>query len=96
MNTAIKILERCVEQGKPVLIENLGNAIDASVSPIYARQVITRGRTKIIKMGDKELTLDPKFNLFLHTKLSNPHYPPEIQAECALINFTVTESGLED
>ena len=32
----------------------------------------------------------------MHTKLSNPHYPPEIQAECALINFTVTEAGLED
>jgi dynein heavy chain len=47
-------------------------------------------------MGDKELTLDPKFNLYLHTKLSNPHYPPEIQAECTLINFTVTEAGLED
>jgi dynein heavy chain len=29
-------------------------------------------------MGDKELTLDPKFNLYLHTKMSNPHYPPEI------------------
>jgi len=96
MNQAIKCLERCVEQGKPVLIENLGEAIDASIAPIYARQIIKRGRTSIIKMGDKELTLDPKFNLFLHTKLSNPHYPPEIQAECALINFTVTESGLED
>lgn len=47
-------------------------------------------------MGDKELTLDPKFNLYLHTKMSNPHYPPEIQAECTLINFTVTELGLED
>ena len=47
-------------------------------------------------MGDKELSLDPKFKLFLHTKLSNPHYPPEIQAECTLINFTVTEKGLED
>lgn len=42
------------------------------------------------------MTLDPKFNLYLHTKLSNPHYPPEIQAECTLINFTVTEAGLED
>jgi len=47
-------------------------------------------------MGDKELSLSPNFKLFLHTKLSNPHYPPEIQAECTLINFTVTESGLED
>lgn len=36
------------------------------------------------------------FKLILHTKLSNPHYPPEIQAETTLINFTVTESGLED
>jgi len=47
-------------------------------------------------MGDKELSLSPNFNLYLHTKLQNPHYQPEIQAECALINFTVTESGLED
>jgi dynein heavy chain len=36
------------------------------------------------------------FQLYLHTKLSNPHYPPEIQAEATLINFTVTAAGLED
>jgi dynein heavy chain len=37
MTQAIRILERSVEQGKPVLIENLDNAIDASIAPIYAR-----------------------------------------------------------
>jgi dynein heavy chain len=47
-------------------------------------------------MGDKELSLHKDFSLYLHTKLSNPHYQPEIQAECTLINFTVTEFGLED
>jgi dynein heavy chain len=32
----------------------------------------------------------------MQTKLANPHYPPEVQAECTCINFTVTEAGLED
>jgi len=92
----IKTVELSIENGSPVMIENLDNSIDAVLQPVYARAVIKKGRNKYIKMGDKELSLNPKFNLFLHTKLSNPHYPPEIQAECTLINFTVTESGLED
>lgn len=43
-----------------------------------------------------QVEYNKNFRLFLHTKLSNPHYPPEIQAETTLINFTVTEKGLED
>lgn len=92
----VKTIEFAVEAGEPVLIENMDNSIDAVIQPVYSRAVIKRGKSKYIKMGDKELQLSPNFNLFLHTKLSNPHYPPEIQAECTLINFTVTEDGLED
>ena len=91
-----KDIEFSVENGTPVLIENMGESIDAVIQPVYSRAIIKKGKTKYIKMGDKELTLHPDFNLFLHSKLSNPHYPPEIQAECTLINFTVTEGGLED
>merc|ERR1719331_2542056 len=89
-------LKECLVGGDPVLIENMGNSIDAVIQPVYARCIIKKGKSKYIKLGDKELTLSPEFNLFMHTKLSNPHYPPEIQAECTLINFTVTEAGLED
>lgn len=92
----VKVIELSVENGTPVLIENMENSIDAVIQPVYARAIVKRGKSKYIKMGDKELQLSPQFNLFLHTKLSNPHYPPEIQAECTLINFTVTEDGLED
>ena len=92
----VKILESAIELGNPVMIENLENNIDAVIQPVYARAIIKRGKSRYIKMGDKELSLHPNFNLYLHTKLQSPHYPPEIQAECALINFTVTETGLED
>ncbi|KAE9148960.1 Dynein alpha chain, flagellar outer arm [Phytophthora fragariae] len=47
-------------------------------------------------MGDKMVELHPDFRLYLHTKLSNPHYPPELQAETTMINFAVTQQGLED
>jgi dynein heavy chain len=32
----------------------------------------------------------------LHTKLSNPRFAPEVQAETCLVNFTCTEAGLEE
>ena len=38
----------------------------------------------------------PNFRLILHTKYFNPHYKPEMQAQCTLINFLVTRDGLED
>jgi dynein heavy chain, axonemal len=47
-------------------------------------------------MGDKEVEYNSKFRLILHTKLANPHYKPEMQAQTTLINFTVTRDGLED
>ena len=52
--------------------------------------------SRYIKMGDKEVEYHPEFRLILHTKLANPHYKPEMQAQTTLINFTVTREGLED
>ena len=51
---------------------------------------------RYIKIGDKEVEFHPQFRLILHTKLANPHYKPEMQAQTSLINFTVTIDGLED
>lgn len=52
--------------------------------------------SRYIKIGDKEIEYHPDFRLILHTKLANPHYKPELQAQTTLINFTVTREGLED
>ncbi len=64
--------------------------------PVNQRATIKRGYRYLIKFGDKECDFHPEFRLFLHTKLSNPHFAPEIQAETSLVNFTVATVGLED
>ena len=89
-------LEIAIEHGHSAMIENMGDSIDAILMPIIARSFIKKGKNKILKFAGKDLTLDANFKLFLQTKLSNPHYPPEVQAEATLINFTVTEDGLGD
>ena len=92
----IDTVENCIENGIPLLIENLQDDIDAVLDPVLARQTIKRGRNLVMKLGDKEVSYDPNFRLFLQTKLSNPHYKPEIAAQTTLVNFCVTEKGLED
>lgn len=49
-----------------------------------------------MKIGEKEIDYNSNFRLILHTKLSNPHYKPEMQAQTTLINFTVNRDQLED
>ncbi|MEW5298846.1 MAG: hypothetical protein WDW36_001923 [Sanguina aurantia] len=95
-DNTVAVMERAIEAGHSVLIENMGESIDAVLSPVITRSTFKKGRNLYVKLGDKEVEYNKNFKLFLHTKLSNPHYPPEIQAETTLINFTVTEQGLED
>merc|ERR1719262_1416629 len=78
------------------MIENIELQIDAVLNPVVGRKTVKKGRSLMVKLGDKEVDYSPNFKLYIQTKLSNPHYPPEIQAETTLINFMVTEDGLED
>lgn len=87
-------IERAVSAGDVVLIENIGESVDPVLDPLLGRNTIKKGRA--IKMGDKEVEYHPDFKMILHTKLGNPHYKPEMQAQTTLINFTVTRDGLED
>lgn len=87
-------LEQAVTTGATVLLENIGLTIDPVIDPLIGRNTIKKGRA--IRLGGKEIDYDPKFRLMLQTKLANPHYPPELQAQVTLINFTVTRDGLED
>lgn len=74
------------------MIENIDEKIDAVLDPLLGRVLIKKG--KCIKIGEKDMDFNPCFRLILHTKMANPHYKPEMQAQTILINFTVTKDGL--
>ena len=92
----IRMLTTAISMGETVIIENVGSDIDATLDPVLAQSLTKKGRNWFLKFAGEEVEYDPKFKLFLTTKLSNPHYKPETSAQCTLINFIATEAGLED
>jgi len=92
----INTLEGAISNGFCVIIENLTEEVDATLDPVLSRSMYRKGRSMFLKLGGEEVEYDKKFQLYLQTKLANPHYKPEIAAQCTLINFIATESGLED
>ena len=90
----LEVVENALATGDVLLIENIEESIDAVLDPLIGRNTIKKGRA--IKIGENECEYHSNFRLILQTKLANPHYKPETAAQCTIINFIVTEQGLED
>ncbi|RKO94376.1 dynein heavy chain and region D6 of dynein motor-domain-containing protein [Blyttiomyces helicus] len=89
-------VDDCISQGRPLLIEDVEEALDPTLDNILEKNLIKAGRSFKILFGDKEIDWCDGFYLYLTTKLPNPNYPPEIYAKCSIIDFTVTHKGLEE
>ncbi|CBZ27922.1 putative dynein heavy chain [Leishmania mexicana MHOM/GT/2001/U1103] len=92
----MRTLENAIRVGLPVLIENVGESLDAALDPVLLQQTYRSQGRLLIKLGDSEVDYDPKFRLYMTTKLANPFFLPELQIKATIINFTVTQTGLEN
>ena len=81
--------------GLPFLIENIENEVDVMLDPLLEKQITVKGRLKLIKLGDQDFDYDPKFRLYMTSRLANPSWSPELAAKTTIIDFAVTQSGLE-
>ena len=52
---------KCIEDGLPVMVENLGEDIDAALGPIVAKQISRKGRTFVLKLGGAEVEYNNNF-----------------------------------
>eukprot|EP00873_Tetraselmis_striata_P045243 jgi/Tetstr1/465507/TSEL_010176.t1 len=92
----LRTLENSIRIGNPVLVEDIGEALDPALEPVLLKQTFQSGGRTLIRLGDTDVDYDPNFKFYATTKLSNPHYLPEICIKVTIINFTVTMKGLED
>ncbi|NXG00005.1 DYH17 protein, partial [Sakesphorus luctuosus] len=89
----LDIIAQAVSEGQTLLIEDIGETVEAVLDLLLGR---TTAKGRYMRIGDKEVEYNEHFRLILHTRCFNPHYKPEVQAQCTLINFLVTREGLED
>lgn len=82
--------------GLPVLLENVEEVLDPSLEPVLTKNVVKMGGQKQIRLGDTWVPYNEEFKFIITTKMSNPHYLPEVCIKVTIINFTVTPDGLED
>ena len=61
----LRTLENGVRFGKWVLLENIGEALDAALEPLLLQQKFTQGGTEMIKVGDSTIPYNNSFKFFM-------------------------------
>lgn len=66
-------LEVSIKFGKSFLLENVGEKLSPELEPILTPEIKVRGKSKLMKFGDKELDLNDDFRFCMTTSIPNPH-----------------------
>jgi len=89
-------LEFCMSDGKSLVVVGVEDEIDPMLDPVMEKQIVRKGKRKFINVSDKLMDFDDNFMMYFITRLPNPSFSPELQAKTTLIDFTVTQKGLEE
>ncbi|CAF1022140.1 unnamed protein product [Brachionus calyciflorus] len=91
-----RIIENCVQFGRPLLIEDIREEIDSQLEPVLLKLTFKHNSVDCIRLSDTIVEYSKDFRLYLTTRLRNPVYTPETSVKVKLINFVITQTGLED
>ncbi|KAF3425259.1 hypothetical protein E2986_13407 [Frieseomelitta varia] len=91
----LKQVELAIKYGLPVLFQDVDD-IDPVLDNVLSKNVQNVGGRIFVLLGDKEVDYDPRFRMYLTTKMSNPIFDAAVYSKATVINYMVTLGGLED
>jgi dynein heavy chain len=98
--TDAKIMTRKLDQalsyGFPVIFEDANETFDPMLEPIISRQIQKRGADYFITFNQQPVMYNTDFKFFITTKMAKPHYSPEMCVKVTMLNFMVTQEGLQE
>uniref|UniRef100_A0A667J1Y3 Dynein axonemal heavy chain 3 n=1 Tax=Lynx canadensis TaxID=61383 RepID=A0A667J1Y3_LYNCA len=92
----VRTLENALQFGTPVLLENVGEELDAFIEPILLKSTFKQQGVEYMRLGENIIEYSRDFKLYITTHLRNPHYLPEVAVKVCLLNFMITPLGLQD
>uniref|UniRef100_A0A8C0MDS9 Dynein axonemal heavy chain 3 n=1 Tax=Canis lupus familiaris TaxID=9615 RepID=A0A8C0MDS9_CANLF len=92
----VRTLENALQFGTPVLLENVGEELDAFIEPILLKSTFRQQGVEYMRLGENIIEYSRDFKLYITTRLRNPHYLPEVAVKVCLLNFMITPFGLQD
>ncbi|XP_019505362.1 PREDICTED: dynein heavy chain 3, axonemal [Hipposideros armiger] len=92
----VTTLENALQFGTPVLLENVGEELDAFIEPILLKSTFKQQGIEYMRLGENIIEYSKDFKLYITTRLRNPHYLPEVAVKVCLLNFMITPLGLQD
>ncbi|XP_067562537.1 dynein axonemal heavy chain 3 isoform X3 [Pseudorca crassidens] len=92
----VRMLENALQFGTPVLLENVGEELDAFIEPILLKSTFRQQGVEYMRLGENIIEYSRDFKLYITTRLRNPHYLPEVAVKVCLLNFMITPLGLQD
>ncbi|KAG5499406.1 hypothetical protein JIQ42_04223 [Leishmania sp. Namibia] len=91
----LRTIRQAIMDGHPVLLENIEETLDPMLENLLLKRITREGTMWVMHLGEA-VEWNEAFRFYMTTKLPRPHYLPEVSAKVTLINFRITEQGLQD
>ena len=79
-----QVMESCLQFGYSCLIENAAEELDMGLDGLISKQFFKNSGVLSVRLGENICEYNKDFKLFISTKISNPHYFPEISTKVIL------------